>query len=143
MLRLFEADSLIVCPSLFLPETNAKPDFVCPGKRVEEVGELDSLSMKWLPRSISTYLRLLLTAYQTFQQALISDPDSVQVDEYYSSQAGGLSIIGYYHANERYNDADLGSAAKKIADKIAQYVPQAAVILVRLLLDSQQKMPTK
>lgn len=53
-----------------------------------------------------------------------------QVDEYYATQAEGLSIVGYYHANERYDDVDLGPAAKKVADKIAQYVPQAAVLLV-------------
>ncbi|KAJ6836874.1 putative ER membrane protein complex subunit 8/9-like protein [Iris pallida] len=36
----------------------------------------------------------------------------IQVEEHFSAE--GLTIVGYYHANERHDDADLGSAAKRI-----------------------------
>lgn len=40
--------------------------------------------------------------------------------------------MGYFHANERYDDFELGSVAKNIGDHITRYFPQAAVLLVRL-----------
>lgn len=46
----------------------------------------------------------------------------------------GLQIAGYYAAAENFNDNSMEKAPGiKIADKIAEYVPNAAVILVRLL----------
>lgn len=54
-----------------------------------------------------------------------------QIEEYYSSQ--GLSIVGYFHANERFDDIELGTVARNIADHIHRYFQQAAVLLVRVL----------
>ncbi|KAJ6834837.1 putative ER membrane protein complex subunit 8/9-like protein [Iris pallida] len=52
----------------------------------------------------------------------------IQVEEHFSAE--GLTIVGYYHANERHDDADLGSAAKRIGDHIFRYFPRAAVLLL-------------
>ncbi|XP_010276826.1 PREDICTED: ER membrane protein complex subunit 8/9 homolog [Nelumbo nucifera] len=52
----------------------------------------------------------------------------LQIEEHFGAQ--GLSIVGYYHANERYDDFDLGSAARNIGDHIHRYFPQAAVLLL-------------
>lgn len=53
-----------------------------------------------------------------------------QIEEYYGAQ--GLSIVGYFHANERFDDIELGNAAKNIGDHIYKYLPQAALLLVGL-----------
>ncbi|KAI3769129.1 hypothetical protein L6452_00229 [Arctium lappa] len=52
----------------------------------------------------------------------------IMIEEYYSAQ--GLSIVGYFHANERFDDLELGTVAKNIADHIYRYFPQAAVLLL-------------
>ncbi|KAA8519446.1 hypothetical protein F0562_013679 [Nyssa sinensis] len=52
----------------------------------------------------------------------------VQIEEYYDQQ--GLNIVGYYHANERFDDFELGTVAKNIGDHIYRYIPQAAVLLL-------------
>ncbi|KAJ4747257.1 hypothetical protein LUZ62_051951 [Rhynchospora pubera] len=52
-----------------------------------------------------------------------------QAEEYYS-KAGELNVVGYYHANERYDDSELGPAARRIGDHIFRYFPQAAVLLL-------------
>nr|XP_043619090.1 ER membrane protein complex subunit 8/9 homolog [Erigeron canadensis] len=52
----------------------------------------------------------------------------LMIEEYYSSQ--GLSIVGYFHANERFDDNELGTVARNIADHIYRYFPQAAVLLL-------------
>ncbi|KAI7734104.1 hypothetical protein M8C21_018903 [Ambrosia artemisiifolia] len=52
----------------------------------------------------------------------------ITIEEYYSSQ--GLSIVGYFHANERFNDLELGTVAKNIADHVYRYFPQAPVLLL-------------
>uniref|UniRef100_A0A5B6ZYB5 MPN domain-containing protein n=1 Tax=Davidia involucrata TaxID=16924 RepID=A0A5B6ZYB5_DAVIN len=52
----------------------------------------------------------------------------IQIEEYYAPQ--GLNIVGYYHANERFDDFELGSVAKNIGDHIYRYFPQAAVLLL-------------
>lgn len=49
-------------------------------------------------------------------------------------EAVGMSIVGYYHANERHDDAELSNAAKKIGDHIFRYFPRAAVLLVNICL---------
>ncbi|XP_020594503.1 ER membrane protein complex subunit 8/9 homolog, partial [Phalaenopsis equestris] len=56
----------------------------------------------------------------------------IQVEEHFASD--GLGVVGYYHANERKDDAELSGAAKKIGDHIFRYFPQAAL----LLLDSKK-----
>ena len=56
-------------------------------------------------------------------------PAAWQVDVYAAEQK--LSIVGYYHANERRDDEELGAVARRIADKIHSYVPAACVLLVR------------
>jgi hypothetical protein len=52
----------------------------------------------------------------------------MMIEEYYSSQ--GLSIVGYFHANERFDDVELGGVAKNIGDHVFRYFPQAAVLLL-------------
>ncbi|CAN4097123.1 unnamed protein product [Withania somnifera] len=52
----------------------------------------------------------------------------LMIEEYYCDK--GLSIVGYFHANERFDDSELGSVAKNIADHIYRYFPQAAVLLL-------------
>ncbi|KAI0489093.1 hypothetical protein KFK09_028934 [Dendrobium nobile] len=52
----------------------------------------------------------------------------IQVEEHFASD--GLTIVGYYHANERYDDTELSGAAKKIGDHIFRYFPQAALLLL-------------
>lgn len=53
-----------------------------------------------------------------------------QGEEYFSSKGDRLSVVGYYHANERYEDLELSSLAKKIGDHITRYCPQAAILLL-------------
>ncbi|KAL3734583.1 ER membrane protein complex subunit 8/9 homolog [Eucalyptus grandis] len=50
------------------------------------------------------------------------------IEEYYGSK--GMSIVGYFHANERYDDTELGGIARNIGDHIFRYFPQAAVLLL-------------
>ena len=45
-----------------------------------------------------------------------------------------MGIVGYFHANERCDDVELGGVAKNIADHVYRYFPQAAVLLVRVLV---------
>ncbi|CAK9171339.1 unnamed protein product [Ilex paraguariensis] len=52
----------------------------------------------------------------------------IMIEEYYASQ--GLSIVGYFHANERFDDFELGNVAKNIGDHINRYFPQAALLLL-------------
>eukprot|EP00262_Sarcandra_glabra_P013038 TRINITY_DN351_c0_g1_i1.p1 TRINITY_DN351_c0_g1~~TRINITY_DN351_c0_g1_i1.p1 ORF type:complete len:202 (-),score=27.45 TRINITY_DN351_c0_g1_i1:446-1051(-) len=52
----------------------------------------------------------------------------LQIEEHFGPQ--GLSVVGYYHANERYDDHDLGIVAKKIGDHMFRYFPNAALILL-------------
>ncbi|XP_057776480.1 ER membrane protein complex subunit 8/9 homolog [Salvia miltiorrhiza] len=62
----------------------------------------------------------------------------IMIEEYYEEK--GLSIVGYFHANERYDDFELGSVAKNIGDHITRYFPQAAVLLLdNKKLESLQK----
>ena len=42
-----------------------------------------------------------------------------------------MNIVGYFHANERFDDFELGGVAKNIGDHISRYFPQAAILLVR------------
>lgn len=53
-----------------------------------------------------------------------------QGEEYFASKGDRLSVVGYYHANERYEDLELSSLAKKIGDHITRYCPQAAILLL-------------
>ncbi|MCO5573198.1 hypothetical protein L7F22_026965 [Adiantum nelumboides] len=58
----------------------------------------------------------------------------LQVDEYLCAQGGKLQIVGYYHANERFDDLELSPVARKIGDHIARYCQKAVI----LLIDSNQ-----
>ncbi|KAG0586274.1 hypothetical protein KC19_2G077900 [Ceratodon purpureus] len=59
----------------------------------------------------------------------------LQVDEYLASgKDASLQIVGYYHANEQFDNYELGSVGKKIGDHIARHCPQAGI----LLLDNRQ-----
>eukprot|EP00252_Welwitschia_mirabilis_P013168 TRINITY_DN29074_c0_g1_i1.p1 TRINITY_DN29074_c0_g1~~TRINITY_DN29074_c0_g1_i1.p1 ORF type:complete len:216 (-),score=41.00 TRINITY_DN29074_c0_g1_i1:388-1035(-) len=60
----------------------------------------------------------------TFEIALM------QVEEHFASKSEGLGVVGYYHANECYDDCELNALAKKIGDHIARYCPQAAICLL-------------
>ncbi|KAI3466401.1 hypothetical protein Pfo_023064 [Paulownia fortunei] len=52
----------------------------------------------------------------------------IMIEEYYGEK--GLSIVGYFHANEKYDDFELASVAKNIGDHITRYFPQAALLLL-------------
>ena len=52
----------------------------------------------------------------------------LQADAYAQSQ--GMVLVGYYHANERIDDLELGPAARKIADRIHANSPQSCALLV-------------
>lgn len=52
----------------------------------------------------------------------------IQIEEKFGSQ--GLSVVGYYHANERYDDSELSNVAKKIGDHIYRYFPQVSLLLL-------------
>ncbi|OIS96922.1 PREDICTED: ER membrane protein complex subunit 8/9 homolog [Nicotiana attenuata] len=52
----------------------------------------------------------------------------IMIEEYYADK--GLSIVGYFHANERFDDFEVGNVAKNIADHIFKYFPQAALLLL-------------
>lgn len=59
-----------------------------------------------------------------------------QVEAYAAEK--GLTIVGYYHANERLDDNELSAVAKKIADKIQSYLPPACVLLVSRVAPSSR-----
>lgn len=59
----------------------------------------------------------------------------VQGEEYFLKK-GELNVVGYYHANERYDDCELGPAARRNGDHIFRNFPQAAVLLVYACLNS-------
>ncbi|KAI8002497.1 hypothetical protein LOK49_LG08G00522 [Camellia lanceoleosa] len=50
------------------------------------------------------------------------------IEEYYGAQ--GLSIAGYFHANERFDDSELENVAKNIGDHIHRYFSQAGLLLL-------------
>ncbi|PHT42378.1 ER membrane protein complex subunit 8/9 -like protein [Capsicum baccatum] len=52
----------------------------------------------------------------------------IMIEEYYADK--GLSIVGYFHANEGFDDFEVGNVAKNIADHIYKYFPQAALLLL-------------
>ncbi|PSR95571.1 ER membrane protein complex subunit 8/9 like [Actinidia chinensis var. chinensis] len=52
----------------------------------------------------------------------------LQIEEYYGAQ--GLYIVGYFHANERFNDFELSNVARNIGDHVHRYFPQAALLLL-------------
>lgn len=52
----------------------------------------------------------------------------MQADAY--AQTQGLTLVGYYHANQCIENVDLGSLGKKIAEKIQSHTPQACALLV-------------
>ncbi|KAJ0972663.1 hypothetical protein J5N97_020622 [Dioscorea zingiberensis] len=41
-----------------------------------------------------------------------------------------MSIVGYYHANERHDGTELGNTAKKNGNHIFRYFPRTAVLLL-------------
>ncbi|KAK7287305.1 hypothetical protein RIF29_00535 [Crotalaria pallida] len=51
-----------------------------------------------------------------------------QIEEYFSAK--GLNIVGYFHANERSDDYELGGVAKNIGDHICRYFSQAPILLL-------------
>eukprot|EP00850_Spirogloea_muscicola_P011760 SM000074S21670 [mRNA] locus=s74:232010:233372:- [translate_table: standard] len=53
-----------------------------------------------------------------------------QIDEHFASLEDPLAIVGYYHANERFDDVELGSVARTIADHIARHCPEACALLL-------------
>ena len=53
---------------------------------------------------------------------------TLQADAYALSQ--GLTLVGYYQANQCIKDLELGALGKKIAEKIQSQTPQACALLV-------------
>ncbi|GAV76908.1 LOW QUALITY PROTEIN: UPF0172 domain-containing protein, partial [Cephalotus follicularis] len=51
-----------------------------------------------------------------------------QIEEYYAAK--GVGIVGYFHANERFDDVELSNVAKNIGDHIYRYFPQTPVLLL-------------
>ncbi|KAI4306241.1 hypothetical protein L6164_029533 [Bauhinia variegata] len=52
----------------------------------------------------------------------------ILIEEYFSAK--GMNIVGYFHANERFDDYELGGVAKNIGDHICRYFPEAAILLL-------------
>lgn len=52
----------------------------------------------------------------------------IMIEEHYGAE--GIGIVGYFHANERFDDAELGIVAKNIGDHICRYFPEASVLLL-------------
>lgn len=52
----------------------------------------------------------------------------LQIEEYFNDK--GLSIVGYFHANERFDDSELSNVAKNIGDHISKYFPISGLLLV-------------
>ena len=56
---------------------------------------------------------------------------SLQIQSF--AKQKGLQLIGYYHANERFDDTELGPSARKIADKLYANNSLSCAVLVGLL----------
>lgn len=52
----------------------------------------------------------------------------IQIEEFYGAQ--GLGVVGYFHANERFDDHELSNVAKNIGDHMHRYFQQAALLLL-------------
>ncbi|XP_057523657.1 ER membrane protein complex subunit 8/9 homolog [Amaranthus tricolor] len=52
----------------------------------------------------------------------------MQIEEHFASQE--VSLVGYFHANERSDDYDLSNVAKNIGDHLCRYFPQAGILLL-------------
>ncbi|KAM1806074.1 hypothetical protein ACFX11_029261 [Malus domestica] len=52
----------------------------------------------------------------------------ILIEEHFAAK--GVSIVGYFHANERFDDHELGGIAKNVGDHIYRYLPQAAILLL-------------
>ncbi|KAK7843002.1 er membrane protein complex subunit 8/9 like protein [Quercus suber] len=50
------------------------------------------------------------------------------IEEHYAAK--GVNIVGYFHANERFDDYELSGVAKNVGDHIYRYFPQAAILLL-------------
>lgn len=46
------------------------------------------------------------------------------------ARSKGLQLVGYYQANAHIDDVELGSAGKKITERIQSHTPQACALLV-------------
>mmetsp|Transcript_15408 Transcript_15408/g.43095 ORF Transcript_15408/g.43095 Transcript_15408/m.43095 type:complete len:198 (-) Transcript_15408:183-776(-) len=51
-----------------------------------------------------------------------------QVESHAKGQS--LTVVGYYHANERSDDSELGAAARRIADTVNNNCPEACALLL-------------
>ena len=60
----------------------------------------------------------------------LKSDDCPQVSSY--AKHKGLQLVGYYHANERFDDTELVSSARKVADKLYSHNSSACAVLVRL-----------
>ncbi|KAM4092113.1 hypothetical protein ACB094_06G012700 [Castanea mollissima] len=52
----------------------------------------------------------------------------ILIEEHYAVK--GVNIVGYFHANERFDDYELSGVAKNVGDHIYRYFPQAAILLL-------------
>ncbi|KAL3140444.1 hypothetical protein ABBQ38_004703 [Trebouxia sp. C0009 RCD-2024] len=68
------------------------------------------------------FLHSFLTLAPALETALI------QASSY--ARQKGLQLVGYYHANERFDDTELASSARKVADKLYSHNSSACAVLV-------------
>ncbi len=65
-------------------------------------------------------------------RAVVQDSWTILQVSSYAKAQNGLELVGCYHANERFNDTDLGTSARKVADKLYSHNELACALLVRL-----------
>lgn len=69
----------------------------------------------------------LLHSFLTLAPAL--ETALVQVSSY-AKQQKELELVGYYHANERYDDTELSTSARRVADKLYSNTELACALLI-------------
>ncbi|RID74188.1 hypothetical protein BRARA_B01297 [Brassica rapa] len=52
----------------------------------------------------------------------------IMIEQHYVAR--GLSVVGYFHANERFDDVEVSGVAKNIGDHISRYFPHAPILLL-------------
>ncbi|KAH0937604.1 hypothetical protein HID58_005065 [Brassica napus] len=52
----------------------------------------------------------------------------IMIEQHYVAQ--GLSVVGYFHANQRFDDVEVSGVAKNIGDHISRYFPHAPILLL-------------
>jgi len=60
------------------------------------------------------------------------------IEEYCEKE--GVEVVGYFHANELYDDRELGALAHRIAHKMLKNYPHVCVLLFDPLLSKEMKL---